>query len=111
MADRKVCIIFNTDFGESLRQLDLSAPVWIVQSEQNNPTIANLWKTKVGNVTSFRPQEFEELIDTVDQHHPGWVELEVHGLRSDEAEIVLVDYGGGHFTTTPDGFVFRRNAW
>jgi hypothetical protein len=59
-------------FGEALRQLDFSVPIWIVQSEQKNPVIADLWKAKAGKITSFSAQEFGQLVDTVDQHHPGW---------------------------------------
>jgi hypothetical protein len=108
VADSKVCIVFAADFGDHLRQLDLTVPVWIVQSEQNNPVIADLWKGKAGNITSFQPQEFGQLADTVDQHHPGWSELEVRGLRGEDAEGALAEYGGGHFTPTPEGFVFHR---
>jgi len=110
MVDRKVCIVFASDFGDDLRHLDPTVPVWIVRSEKNNPVIADLWKAKVGNITSFQPEEIGQLLDTVDEHHPDWAEFEVHGLPADEAESALAKYGHGHFTLTPNGFVFRRKA-
>lgn len=108
VADNKVCIVFNADFGEALYQLDLSIPIWIVQSQQNNPVVADLWKAKAANITSFQPQEFGQLVDTVDQHHPGWSELEVRGVRGGDAAGALAEFGGGHFIPIPDGFVFHR---
>lgn len=110
MADSKVCIVFTADFGNHLRRFALGIPIWIVQSEQNDSVIADLWQSKAGNITSFQPQEFGELVGTVDQHHPGWRELEVHGLSDAEARGALAEYGGGHFTHLPDGFVFRRHT-
>jgi hypothetical protein len=110
MADSKVCIVFAADFGDALRQLDLSIPIWIVRSPQNDPVIAELWNAKVGSVTSFRPEDFDQLVDTVDQHHPGWNVLDVHGLRHDKAEETLAEYGGGQFEPTSDGFTFRRTV-
>lgn len=109
MADSKVSIVFAADFGEALRSLDLSFPVWIVQSGQNDLVIAELRKAKMARgITSFRPQEFGQLVDTVDQHHPGWTELDVFGLQAEDAKQALLEYGQGHFNPTPSGFAFRR---
>jgi hypothetical protein len=44
----------------------------------------------------------------VDQHHPGWSELEVHGSDAESVKFTLADYGSGDYTETIDGFVFRR---
>jgi hypothetical protein len=101
----KVYIILEPNFGANLTQLDLAAPIWIVQSTGNNPTVDRLWRAKAGDVTSFRPQGFAELIGTVDEHHPGWTELEVHGLCAADAEEALAEYGPGTFA--PRGYSFR----
>jgi hypothetical protein len=109
MTDNRVRIVFTADFGDALRQLDLSVQIWIVRSAQNDPVIADLWKAKMGNITSFQAQEFGQLADTINEHHPGWSELDVHGLRAEEAEMALAVYGG-QFISAPDGFVFRRKS-
>ncbi|MEP6831311.1 MAG: hypothetical protein ABI963_13295 [Rhizomicrobium sp.] len=108
MTDRRVCIVLNREFGTNLRNLEKSVPIWIVQSATNDPVIAEFWKTKTGNITSFLPQEFKQLVDTVDQHHPGWCELEVHGLSATSALAVLGEIDGGAFNSTIDGFVFEK---
>lgn len=108
MSNEKVCIVVSADFGDSLRKLDLTVPIWIVQSEQNDPVIAELRRAKAGNITSFRAQDFGDLADTVDLHHPGWGELEVHGLQIEQTKMVLAEYGSGRFISIPDGFVFHR---
>ena len=100
---------FSASLFHSLYCINYSFPIWIVQSPDNDPPVSELWSAKIGNVTRFQPQSFAQLIDTVDQHHPTWSELEVHGLRAESAKLALVDYGGGDYTETNDGFVFRRS--
>jgi len=104
----RVRIILDPTFGAQLEQLHDSAPIWIVQSAANDPVIAKLWKSKAGNITSFRPQEFGQLIDTVDQHHPGWSELHVFGLNAHDGARALAEYGNGMITPSEQGFQFRR---
>ena len=106
--DEKICLVFNPDFGERLRRLDFSKPIWVVQSTDNEPVVADLWQSKSGNITSFRPQAFDQLLDTVDQHHPGWRALEVYGVAREEAEGPLAEYGSGQTTSFADGFLFQR---
>jgi hypothetical protein len=105
----RICIILDSEFGSRLRGVDKSGPIWIVQSLANDPVIADLWKSKTGNVTSFRAQEFGTLIETVDQHHPDWRELEVHGFDPENAAVVLVEFGGV-FASTVGGFLFERSS-
>lgn len=104
----KIHLIFDSEFGTRLDRLDKSSPIWIVQSAINDPVIANLWELNAGDLTSFRSQAFGQLIDTVDQHHFGWLELEVYGLTAEEGAAALAEYGAGTTTRTRDGFIFRR---
>ena len=104
----KVRIILNPIFGAQLERLDKSAPIWIVQSADNDPIIAELWKAKAGDITSFRPQDFGQLINTVDQHHPDWLELDVYGLNAKDGAAALAEYGDGTITPSDQGFQFRR---
>jgi len=110
MADNKVSIVFIPDFGKRLRQMDPAIPIWIVQSDQNDPVIADLWNKKTGKITSFRPQEFVYLAGTVDLHHPGWIEMEILGLPEAEVKAVLPEFGEGQLAPTQNGFVFRRDT-
>jgi hypothetical protein len=94
---------------EHLESLDQTVPVWAVQSPQNNAVTAQLRKAGRSNITSFQLEEFGTLIETVDQHHPEWRELEVYGLAVGDAVAALGRFGGGMFTPTQDGFMFQRN--
>jgi hypothetical protein len=104
----KVRIILNPIFGAQLERLDKSAPIWIVQSAANDPVIAELWQARAGDITSFRPQDFGQLIGTVDQHHPGWLELDVYGLSAEDGAAALAEYGDGTTAPSDQGFQFRR---
>lgn len=106
----RVCIVVEPKFGEQLRGLDYSVPIWIVQSPDNDPFVSELWDAKTGDITRFKPQPFAQLIDTVDEHHPKWSELEMHGLGAESAKLTLAGYGNGDYAETTDGFVFRRSV-
>ena len=110
MTDKSILLIFDPHFGDRLREVDLSSPIWIVQSNDNDPTIAELWKAKAGDITSFKPQDFGFLMRTVDEHHSGWAELEVIGIIARAAEHTLRDYGDGEVRETAHGFQFTRTA-
>src|SRR5262249_14099158 len=104
----RICIILEANFGADLERLDKSAPIWIVQSCSNDAVVEDLWRSKTGNITSFRNESFDQLIDTVDQHHPGWTELDVYGLCAADGEAPLAAYGPGTFTPRGYGFLFLR---
>lgn len=108
MSDLRVFVIFDPEFGPELRDVPMSAPIWIVESFTNNPIIAECWQEKLGNITSFRPQSLGQLIYTVDQHHPGWRELNIIGSTMENDSSALDDYGTGSFEPTARGFTFRR---
>lgn len=70
MSDERVCIIFDTDFGEQLQTLDLRHPIWIIGSIKNDPCIRRLWLAAVGNITKFDAQDLDCLLPTIDEHCP-----------------------------------------
>jgi hypothetical protein len=108
MSDHRVRLIFRTDFGERLKALDLAAPTWIVGSPLNNPAIEQFWLSKTGNITKFDAQDFDSLIGTIDEHHPSWRELEVHGLAREDAQSTLGSFNGSYSSEDADVFVFMR---
>jgi hypothetical protein len=108
MTDHRVRLIFRTDFRERLKTLDLSVPTWIVGSADNDPAISNLWASNAGNITKFDAQDFNSLLGTVDEHHPKWRVLEVHGLASEHAQPALGPYNGCYSSEDADVFVFTR---
>ncbi|WP_316231923.1 hypothetical protein [Bradyrhizobium sp. SZCCHNR1051] len=110
MTDKCLCLVFDTQFGERLRDIDSSSPIWIVQSKDNGPIVSDLWQANVGNITSFKPQNFDLLLGTVDEHHPGWSELEVIGIKADAAKGTLEQYGNGEVRETTTGFHFTRDS-
>lgn len=109
MTDRRVRLIFRTNFGERLKSLDLPAPTWIVGSVDNDPAISNLWASNAGDITRFDPQDFDSLLGTVDEHHPEWRELEVHGLAREHAQRALGPYDGSYSSEDAEVFVFMRS--
>jgi len=109
MTNNRVVLILDPNFGERLRSLDLSIPVWVVGSDKNTPISAELWaEKKAADLTTFDPQPLERLADTVDQHHPAWTEFEIYGVSSGEAKGALSEYMPGEFAVTKDSLVFHR---
>jgi hypothetical protein len=108
MSDERVCIIFDTDFGERLQTLDFRHPIWVVGSIKNDPAIRRLWLAKVGNITRFDAQDFDSLLPTIDEHHPRWRELEVQGLTREQVHATLAPFRGSYFTEGPNVFAFKK---
>jgi len=108
MSGERVCIIFSPEFGFRLDALDKTAPIWIIQSPTNNPIIAELRKSKSVNISSFVPQAFDELIETVDEHHPRWGQLELYGLSVQDAAAAIQGFNGT-LSAMSDGFYSRKN--
>ena len=108
MTDKPVQIIFRTDFGERLRDLDLSAPIWVIQSSDNDPVVYELWRAKAGNITKFKSQDFDNLLPTIDEHHPGWRELQVYGVVQEVAQRALTTQRGEFSSKAADVFLFRK---
>ena len=79
----RVSVVCCAAFGERLRSLDLSDPVWIIRPERNNPIIADLHRT----ASSSEP--FADLMETIDEHHWGWVELRVYWSDSRRDRVRL----------------------
>ncbi|MFH1342178.1 MAG: hypothetical protein ABIL01_13415 [Pseudomonadota bacterium] len=107
MPDHRVRVIFRTDFGERLSTLNLAVPTWIVGSSDNDPTISSLWQAEAGSITKFVAQDFDSLLGTIDEHHPGWKELEVHGLNREHAQHTL-HHRGIYSSEGADTFVFEK---
>jgi hypothetical protein len=111
VTNNRVVLVLDSDFGERLRVLDLSVPVWIVGSDKNTPVVGALRaEKKAADITTFVAQPLEQLADTVDQHHPAWTEFEIYGVPADDAEEALADYMPGQFTAAKDGLIFCRTA-
>src|SRR5690348_6736397 len=109
MRNEKVFLIFDVRFGERLRALVGAAPIWIIDSAENDHVVHELWKSPDSNITTFKPQSFVELLDTVDQHHPDWKEIEVIGeLLTQAASDEACTYSVGSIEATASGFLLKR---
>jgi hypothetical protein len=108
MTGPRIRIIFRTDYGERLTTLDFAAPTWIVGSADNDPAISSLWASNAGDITRFAAQDFDTLLATVDEHHPQWRELEVHGLTREHAQSALRSYEGSYSSEDGDVFAFMK---
>jgi hypothetical protein len=109
MCNDRIILIFDPHFGEKLRPLATSSPIWIINSSDNDAVAHDLWKSKVGNITTFKPAHFTDLIDTVDEHHYGWKELEVIGeTLTENASASVSRYTAAISIATEDGFFVKR---
>src|SRR5690349_19889338 len=108
MSSERVRIIFDPEFGERLPTLDLRHPVWIVGSVRNDPAVRELWQAKAGDITRFDTQDFDWLLPTIDEHHPDWRELEVHGLPREQVHAALEGLEGSYLVEGPNVFVFAK---
>jgi hypothetical protein len=106
----KVVVIFDPGFGEKLLSV-IGPPIWIIDSADNDLTARELWNRKVPGITTFRPQRFVDLLDTIDQHHPRWRTLEIIGESlTDEARDEARNYSASAIAPTAVGFVVKRTA-
>ena len=105
-----VIAVFDPNYGTRLRALSVRAPIWIVQSAENNPVVEQL-RSAGQDITTFLPGTLLDWMSTIDEHHPGWRTLEVHGHElSPEVIEMLRDYGDGKYDTALDHFRFSRSV-
>jgi hypothetical protein len=111
MPGERICIVLNPAFGAHLENFEKQMPVWVVQSVENDKAVADLRRSGRSNLTSFVQEDFSDLLASIDEHHPGWRELEIHGTGIDESAKPLMErFGGGMFTPFGAGFVFSREG-
>jgi 23S rRNA G2445 N2-methylase RlmL len=105
----KIVLIFDPGYGEKLGSLALRYSVWIIQSGENDPIAQSFCEIEGTNITTFRPQTFADLLDTVDQHHDGWKELVIIGERlTENASKAAAGYTNSSVIATETGFLVRR---
>jgi hypothetical protein len=114
----KVALVLDPGYGEQLRALAAEMAVWIIGSPVNVAVAKDIWKQPAESphvVTTFEPDTFEGLLDSIELHHghysqaPAFQELEVVGLMLNaEAQQVLQEYGFESETITEGGFVASR---
>jgi hypothetical protein len=99
----KVALVLDPEYGDKLYGLAAEMPVWIIGSPPNVAVARHIWKQKPQPehvVTTFDPDTFEGLMDSIELHHghhsqtPPFQALEVIGLTlTAEIEQVLGDAG------------------
>jgi hypothetical protein len=77
----RVILVVDRSYGEKLRSLPSSVPMWVVDSETNMAIIRELWRerkstTPADIVTSFQddstlsPERLaESIVETIELHH------------------------------------------
>lgn len=109
-AVRRVCLVMDRSFGTRLEALPKDVAVWVVASDENSPAATKLWEATGQSVSTFREQPFSDIVPTVDMHHLGWRELEVHGESpSPETMDTLREFGPGDTSPITGGFIFVRH--
>lgn len=115
-----VAVVVDQEFGSRLWELAQHVPVWVCNSEANNPVIQELWDlsrlspnqtavTAFSRPNSVPEQVFIDNLETIDLHHPSWLVLEVYGAsRSVEITAALQEYGVIRFLDNLNGFKAMR---
>jgi hypothetical protein len=104
--NRRVAIVFDTEFGDRLAALVMRTPVWIVESATNRSAVSEAWNRATEwphiSVTVFRPpDDLKHLLPQIG--HPQRVD--VIGLPlSDDARDALGAAGFTKIVETNEGF-------
>jgi hypothetical protein len=126
MESYKVILIVDRGFGNRLRELPQTSPIWIVDTEINKPVVQALWKEKHENplkgLTSFRDNpEFKpdalalSMIEIIDDHHgesshnPPFSKLLIIGTPPTTLLLErLEDFGFRHVKVTDEKLEFVK---
>lgn len=118
-----VTVVLDRNFGESLSELPLGQPIWIVDTPINRSATERAWKEHtVGNhltgVTIFNcigdcsaEESLIDEFDTIDLHHGSYSSklpytvINVIGAQlTDAIKVMLSEYGFNEFHITEFGF-------
>lgn len=120
MSGYRVAVVVDRAFGERLLPLAQRLHVWVCNTPTNREAaekaVADLPPGAVWNevgVTTFgrgeivSPQDMvTHHIGDIDLHHPLWSQIEVYGVRLNDAlRAAWQEYGANEFRETPEGFV------
>jgi hypothetical protein len=125
----KVILIVDPAYGERISTLPSHVPVWILETEINDPVVKNLRqerheKNHLTGITTFKrdltlsPEEQAiSVLEQVDLHHgqfsadPPYSILEVIGCTaSDDMRQELQEYGFCISEITEEGFIATRTG-
>jgi len=120
-----VALILEPCFGERLRDLVRDYHCWVVESEQNQPVIREIWNSQIGSnedpmgpgistfesVAEATPEEESiRMLDILEDHHgeyahdPPWSELLICGVSGTEKlERALREFGFVRFQSDAGG--------
>jgi hypothetical protein len=104
--NRRVAIVFDSEFGDRLAPLVMRTPVWIVESNTNRPAISEASNRATEwphiSVTVFRPPgDLKLLLSQIGQPK----RVDVIGLPlTDDARETLAEAGFTKVVETSEGF-------
>ncbi len=107
----RVFVVLDPAFGSQVEAAASVGPVWMIDSDENRQAAKGLWASgRFGptGVTVFLPRPLPWLLPDIDLHHPGWQELEFHGVTAVDVRKALVQFGEGELRETEGGFLFSR---
>jgi hypothetical protein len=121
MAGETVFVVVDPKFGNKVAALAKVGPVWALKSDTNERAIRELWSDPTlpsDHATFFSPRSDQVgeqaciyILDTVDQHHPGWAKMRVYG--SALTDVIRAEFASawqGSIEEAEDGFIFVRTA-
>ena len=119
MLNLDVAVVLNPHFGNRLIKLAQRLHVWICSSPENQPAVRAVWaipelyETGRGATTFCKCEDPETIflshLETIDLHHPFWLNLEVYGLvATPQVQEALHEYGVTEVKNLIDGFIAIR---
>jgi hypothetical protein len=104
--NRRVAIVFDTEYGDRLAALVMRTPVWIVESVANRAAVSEAWNRATEwphiSVTVFRPMgDLKRLLSQIGQAQ----RVDVIGLPLNDAAREALDAAGfTKIVETNEGF-------
>ena len=115
--DHTIAVVVDRQFGDRITSLASRVPAWIGTSPTNRPVIEMLWANHPEyNLTCINAGEEDSgeelllsMLDTIDEHHPSWIAMEVYGTPlTSEIASAFAEFGATSFEELPEGFIARR---
>lgn len=115
-------VILDANYGSQFSEIVPGTAVWVIDSEVNRPYVEAYWAQHPGRphtegVTLFAGEVASPertlmgLLDTIAEHHPALLELEVRGCPlTPDLESYLIGENFGDFVRSSQGFVGKRAA-
>jgi hypothetical protein len=110
-----VTLVLDASCGDGLAAFE--PPIWVCESPVNLLAAERLRTKRSQDVTTFKriseseDETIDDMLSTIDEHHPGWAALSVVGSAASPAvRATFAPFGPGEFLESAWGFRFVRST-